>query len=459
MIKAVKIPLWVTPFKRVFASRAALAILTEIGLTKAKQLEPYLPRLSQHGLSTCPTEKGLALLTSAELPLFKPETLYRWDGGEEEEALLPEKEPPKNIFKQKLEVIDYVNAGKLGLVGFLEADQAGRLFKKVWTIFHNQLIFQAHGRRHYINSLEECGMIFGVIVQETIRNKDAPVKRLYGWNDERNWGDVEHANITYDLARKGAKGWKILPVPEPVDSLAPIQESKRANTLMLKFLLNSQNDNKYNRSWIIREGLNPRISYKFRGKTYELFGFKAGEKIKTVISEEFNEGLGRKEKIARFFRAGHRLAGVYVLSYRDRTRWDLCHPPIVIKAVGEQSAARLRSGKIKQFLLQALPEESKLEINGLQVYAGGCVHLKFDRTVYPVYVGRQWEKQVVFCRLSQVAGEKVAHFWLNEENYRGGKPSLAAEGKTIAIKEGTQWVMKQGQRKSSDPGRKVSVAI
>jgi hypothetical protein len=351
-----------------------------------------------------------------------------------------------NIFSLGYEIIEAETAGQSGLSIFLENDQGGKAFKKIWKHVDRNIAFGRHDKPQHIYGLNGIDTLYAFIIQERLPNGQL-VKKLYGWSAEKNWGDLDHAEIIYTLARKGTGGWKILKRPSTTTSLNRTQETQRATRRMISFLLKDQGKKTHQRTWrVLHHGeVTGSITFAHKGKDYPIYGLMGYEKIETVITEEVDPVSGKKEKIACLFAYDEELKliptpiGIYRFAYKENGRWILDHPPTPIKSVSQAQINKALAKTLKIFLLNDQPEYAALFTINRRVYSQGSIRFNSSGEIFEISGLKEYAGQLIFCIILQKEDKKIVYLWPNETLFRSGEKPIRPAGDVIALKKDTKW--------------------
>ena len=396
-----------------------------------RQLEQLLSRWD---LFIMPNFNKIAILSPHDLPFVERPVKNGHGNG-----------AAHNIFDSDIKIISGREAGGRSLLHFLENDHPGNVYARIWPIANGCFAFGAHGKRHWINGLGDVDLLYTAILQEKTKGSSRPAKKLYGWTDKYNWGDLDFADIYYTVARETPQGWHIPKRPSTDVSKSRHQEAQAETTRMITYLRKDQGNKQFERDFIIiSTRMNHRISFGYKGKDYTIYGFVGHERVKLVLGEELNEATGQLEKIGVFYgyNNGDLLEsplGIYRFARKGKKRWALLHPPEPILAMSNDQQTRMHSKVLTDFMLNDQPEGKEVS-RYIRVYRGrGFANFIFNKVAREFYGLTKYAGSKLLCVIRQQGDKKVAYLWPNPNDWANGKDAIRPEGEVVAQKTSGGW--------------------
>lgn len=276
---------------------------------------------------------------------------------------------------------------------------------------------------------EQLNSINTAVQQE---DRSGPVKVLYTWKNEADWGDPSKSFTEHILARKIDGNWRILPKAEIVKGQTAAGQRK-AEARQTAELINRPEINEPTTFWqktVQRKG-ETCLRVNVNGRRRYLFGFN-GQREVMVVTVKLRGGEVRLS----VYGEGQGLLRQFVFPADPKTKTRLGYS----NASGGTQLSRLLARQIRDFLATDQAENAILDLEAKVVSPAGSLKLHTGGALHGGYIpfsgyGSQAGKKV-YGRLTVSGREKKVFFWASAaDRTAGGAPILPA-GHVVARRTG-----------------------
>ena len=350
-----------------------------------------------------------------------------------------------NIFESGQQVVTDQDTGKSGFSRFLKSDQPGAIYKKIFKVHGRTITFYADGKAHGIHGIEGSPYIYAAVIEQAT-DRGTPVKRLYGWHQEKDWGHMGLYSIDYMVSKRYKPGWRILDKPVSSDTMNQRQEILAETAKMVRFLLHDQGARTYERIMrvLVAKGRG-RICYGHQGSQYTIYGLDNIDWVKVSLREEYNPEAGRLENIATLYevrdlKVSSAPWGHYRLGHKENDRWIIYQPEVLV-SVSRTQNNRVQARNLADFMLNDRPEQEYIK-PAWQLYGHGELRLHFNATIYTITGLARFKHYRTLCGvIRQVGDQKIVYLWPGKKSYDAGEPPLEPAGIVVGQRIGSGWEM------------------
>ena len=276
---------------------------------------------------------------------------------------------------------------------------------------------------------EQLNSIYTAVQQE---DRSGPVKVLYTWKNETDWGDGTKSFTEHILARKVDGNWRILPKAEIVKGQTTAGQRK-AEARQTAELINRPEINEPTTFWqktVQRKG-ETCLRVNINGRRRYLFGFNGHNEV-MVVTVKLRGGEIRLS----VYGEGQGLLRQFIFPADPKAKTRVGYS----MADNGTQRARLLARQIRDFLATDQAENAILDLEPKVVSPAGSLKLHTGEALHGGYIpfsgyGQHAGKKV-YGRLTVSGQEKKVFFWESAEARAAGGESILPDGHVVARRLG-----------------------